>query len=78
MFYLGACQKCSGDLVPDEDIFKCLQCGQRYYLSINRETPVHGRYRGALPARERRLATWRAYTKKRRAMRKADEQASHI
>ncbi len=31
MFYLGACQKCYGALVADEDMFRCLHCGCRYY-----------------------------------------------
>ena len=28
---LGACQKCSGDLVLDHDEWRCWQCGKYYY-----------------------------------------------
>jgi len=36
-----ACAKCQGDLLPDEEDWKCLQCGARYYSEppVNDEPP---------------------------------------
>lgn len=31
MWCLGGCERCQGDLVPEYDEWRCLQCGHRYY-----------------------------------------------
>ena len=33
-YWLKGCIRCKGDLQTDEDEWKCIQCGERYYPSI--------------------------------------------
>jgi len=40
MWLLGACRKCRGDLIPEWDEWKCIQCGDRRYPNpINLDDP---------------------------------------
>ena len=34
LLQLGCCRKCNGDLVMDEDDWRCLQCGRYYYSEL--------------------------------------------
>ena len=46
LMQLRSCGKCRGDLIQEEDEWRCLQCGRYYYPNppyLSETDPIHGR-----------------------------------